>query len=108
MWEFIKKLFKFRKKETDKEKQKCLIKEANALLDRAEAILRFIFDSIKEKNLKKPVTSKITPLYTRATVRRRDYYKRNNKFYHCTDDSLVEDIILLDVLLDMDSKSVKK
>lgn len=38
---------------TDEANKKRLLKEMNELIDRAEAILHFIVDSIKEKSSKK-------------------------------------------------------
>ena len=47
----------------------------------------------------------VRPAVTRTNIRRSDYYRRGNNFYYYDDDSLIEDLILLDMLTDIFAKA---
>ena len=85
MWNFLKRLFGFGKKPAPVE-------------------------SVKSNVVSKPTAAPVPAsktVHTRANVKREQYYRRNGKFYQYDDDSEIEDLILLAILLDVFSDDIE-
>lgn len=85
MWNFLKRLFGFGKKPAP-------------------------VDSVKSNVVSKPTQAPVPAsktVHTHANVKREQYYRRNGKFYQYDDDSEIEDLILLVILMDVFSDDIE-
>lgn len=84
MWNWIKKLFGFGKK--------------------AEAPKKPTAPVITPQSIERTVAAHKSVArrraVTRANIRRSDYYRRGNKYYYADDDSLIEDLFVLALVMD--------